>query len=593
MRRFWRILTQPVYMPLVDKAEDTYRALSRGGKSLFMFFSSTLVVSVIALLYLLNSHFIVAIPGYGGGLSEGIVGSPRFINPILAISDADRDVSVLVYSGLLRATPEGDYVPDLAENYIISPDGLTYTFIIRRNAVFHDGTPVTAEDVVFTALKTQDPILKSPLRANWSGVSAEVIDMHTVRFTLKSPYAPFIQNLTLGVLPKHLWQDVSAEEFPFSELNSSPIGSGPFRLSSISRTPSGIPSSYALRAFNKYTLGKPYFSFLTLRFYQSEQALAEALSSGEVEAASGLSPTTLLSISGSHVVRAPLNRVFGVFFNQNQSEVLRDIDVRQALASSIDRDTLLNEVLGGYGTPLMGPIPPDILPFIQPSTTTSKNLVSTTLATTTDRITVAKQKLMSRGWKINESGILTKTTGKGKDIKTVTLAFSLSTGNVPELRAAAEYLKREWAKVGAQVDVKVFDQGDLSQNVIRPRKYDALLFGEVVGRELDLFAFWHSSQRNDPGLNIALYANSAADKILEQLRETGEDTERAALYTKFELELQKDVPAIFLYAPDFVYSIPQDIVGVDLGFIETPSDRFLSAPSWHRDTDYVWPLFGR
>ena len=131
----------------------------------------------------------------------------------------------------------------------------------------------------------------------------------------------------------------------------------------------------------------------------------------------------------------------------------------------------------------------------------------------------------------------------------------------------------------------------MSQNVIRPRKYDALFFGEVVGRELDLFAFWHSSQRNDPGLNIALYANSTADSALEDLRKTADQDARAVLYKKFEAELAKDIPAIFLYAPDFVYTIPQDVYGLNVGFIGTPSDRFLSVQSWHRETDYVWPLF--
>ncbi len=591
MRRLWRTLTHPVYMPLVTKAEETYDALSRTGKALFVFLSTVLIVSAVVLVYSLNSQLIVAIPGYGGGLSEGIIGSPRFINPVLAISDADRDLSILVYSGLLRATPEGDYTPDLAESYTVSPDGLEYTFILRKNATFHDGTPVTAEDVLFTVAKTQDPALKSPMRANWNGVVAEAIDPYTVRFTLKSPYAPFVQNVTLGILPKHLWQNVSAEEFPFSELNVSPVGSGPFKVNAISRTASGIPSSYDLRAFSKYTLGKAYFSYMTLKFYQSEAALAEALGRGDVEAASGLSPTALKSVPNANIVRAPLNRVFGVFFNQNQSEVLRDLDVRKALSSSIDQKALVDEVLGGYGTPLSGPIPPNILPAA--STAMPAAPAVDPLATSTDRTALAREGLLAKGWKLGSDGVLTKTTGKGTSTKTVRLAFSLSTGNVPELRAAAEYLRREWAKVGVEVDVKIFDQGDLSQNVIRPRKYDALLFGEVVGRELDLFAFWHSSQRNDPGLNIALYANSTADKILEQLRETGADAERVQLYAKFATEVTKDVPAIFLYAPDFVYSIPQDIVGADLGFIETPSDRFLSVPSWHRETDYVWPIFGR
>jgi peptide/nickel transport system substrate-binding protein len=574
----------------VDAIEDTYRALSRSSKFLFMFLAVLLVVSTIGLVYLLNSKLIIAIPGYGGGLSEGIVGSPRFVNPVLAISDADRDLTTLIYSGLLRATPAGDYTPDLAEGYTVSPDGLTYTFILRKTAVFQDNTPVTSDDVVFTIGKTQDPVLKSPVRANWNGVVAEAVDPRTVKFTLKAPYAPFIENLTLGILPKHLWQNASAEEFPFSELNSAPVGSGPFKVRNISRTPSGIPSSYDLTSFSQYALGKPYFSYLKLTFYQNETMLADALAHGDVEAASGLSPTTLDAIGKTNIVRAPLNRVFGVFFNQNQSEVLRDIEVRRALENSIDKKDLVEKVLGGFGTTLTGPIPPDVLLEIV-ATSSPQNL--TDLNATTTPLQRAQQRLISKGWKLGEDGILTKTTGKGKDAKTIRLAFSLSTGNVPELRAAAEYLRVQWAKVGIQVDVKIFDQGDLSQNVIRPRKYDALLFGEVVGRELDLFAFWHSSQRNDPGLNVALYANSVADKLLEQLRQTSDDTKRAMLYGQFMGELNRDIPAVFLYAPDFVYSIPKDIAGLNLGFIETPSDRYLSVVEWHRETDYVWPIFGR
>lgn len=587
MRSFWRTLTKPVYLPLVDGAEDAYDALSRGGKALFLFFAGVLVASAVGLLFLLNSALLVMLPSYGGNFSEGIVGSPRFINPVLAVSDIDRDISMLTYSGLLRATPAGDYIPDMAESYTISPDGTAYTFTLREGVTFHDGAPITADDVIFTVTKTQDPILKSPLRANWSGVIAEALDPRTVRFTLKSPYAPFVQNLTMGILPKHLWQNVSAEEFPFSELNTAPVGSGPFKVRRVSRTPAGIPTSYDLRAFANYALGKPYLSSITLRLYQSESALADALVRGEVEAASGLSPATLSRIPNLNIERSALNRVFGIFFNQNQSEVLRDADVREALAAAIDRSALVATVLSGYGTPLEGPVPPASLNSL------GLPLVAPTQTQEGDTLAAASKILSDAGWELGEDGILEKTTGKGDDTKTTKLILSLSTGNVPELRAAAEYVRAAWSALGASVEVKIFDQGDLSQNVIRPRKYDALLFGEVVGREFDLFAFWHSSQRNDPGLNIALYANTHADDILEELRETSEDSKRAELYTELLSELTADIPAIFLYAPDFVYSIPKDIRGLTLGFIETPSDRFLSAQLWHRETDYVWPIFGR
>jgi len=585
MKTLWRSASRPVYVPLFDTAEGLYRSFSASGRALFLFFAGLLIVSAGGLVYILNSSLIVATPGYGGSLSEGVVGSPRFINPILALSDADRDLTTLVYSGLLRATPEGDYLPDLAESYDVSDDGRTYTFVLRQDATFHDGSPVSADDVVFTIAKTQDPVLKSPVRANWDGVLVEKVDDYTVRFSLKSAYSPFVENMTLGILPKHLWQGVSGEEFPFSELNTSPVGSGPFQVDSIARTAAGIPSSYTLNSFKNYALGEPYLARLTLHFYQNEDAVVSALQSGGIEAASELSPSSLEKLQGFNIVRSPLNRVFGVFFNQNQSEVLRGATVRKALQMAIDRDALVVEVLGGYGAPLEGPIPPNILAVRGISS------VTTTSATSTDVALLAQQMLIAKGWKIGDDGILFETTGTGKKEQTTRLAFTLATGNVPELRAAAEFVHAAWARMGAEVDVQIYDQGDLSQNVIRPRKYDALLFGEVVGRELDLFAFWHSSQRNDPGLNIALYANTTSDSVLEDLRKTVDQDARALLYKKFEAELAKDIPAIFLYAPDFVYTIPQDVYGLNVGFIGTPSDRFLSVQNWHRETDYVWPLF--
>lgn len=564
-------------LPLLQKAQHTLDSFTASGRALFLFFAGLCAVSAIALLYILNASLLVAAPAGGGSLTEGLIGSPRFINPVLALSDADRDVTALTYSGLLRATPGGSYEPDLAESYTVSDDGREYTFTLRQ-ATFHDGKPVTADDIVFTVQKIQNPALKSPLRANWDGVVAEALDARTVRFTLKSPYAPFIKNLTLGILPKALWSSITDDEFSFSQLNASPVGSGPYRVRSITRTASGIPSSYELSPFAGYALGAPYLH-LTLRFYQSEDALMNALSGGEVEAASGLSPDKLASLKGADITTTPLNRVFGVFFNQNQSEVLRQKTVRAALNLALDRDELVEKVLDGYGTPLAGPVPPSVL--------------KTAAATTTpvDRLESARAMLANNGWKLGEDGILAKTTGTGKNATTQTLSFSIATANVSELRAAAEYLRDLWGQLGAKVEVKVFESGDLSQNVIRPRKFDALLFGEVIGRELDLFAFWHSSQRNDPGLNVAGYVNADADQALESMRQTADQAERAALYEAFAKEIQTDIPAVFLYAPDFVYSIPKDIQGLDLGLVEAPSDRFLSITQWHREVDYVWPIF--
>ena len=555
--------------------------MGKVGRALFLFFAAMLVVSTVGLVYALESALLVESPARGGSLTEGIVGSPRFINPILALSDADRDLTALVYSGLLRATPEGGYVPDLASEYSVSEDGKIYTATLREGAVFHDGAPVTAEDIVFTVQKTQTPALKSPERANWDGVAVEAADERTVRFTLRSPYAPFVGNLALGILPKHLWEEVSDEAFPWSELNTRPVGSGPFKVRALSQTAGGIPSSYTLERFSRYALGEPFLSILTLNFYPSESELINALQSGEIESASGISPANL---PDAKTAVSPLSRVFGIFFNQNNSEVLRDKDVRAALSMAIDRDKLVKDILRGYGTPLDLPVPPSLSPK-------NSRILKNTSSGVDDAAASARAYLESRGWKANESGVLQKKTGSGKSAKIIALSLDLATANVPELRAAAEFARSSWEKMGAGVEIKIYEPGDLSQNIIRPRKYEALLFGEVVGRELDLFAFWHSSQRNDPGLNIAMYANTAADKALEGLRATANGTERDNLYAAFEREIQKDIPAVFLYAPDFVYTVPDSLYGLSLGFVESPSDRFLSVARWHREVDFVWPIF--
>ncbi len=579
----WVHNTKKFRMPLAERAHELSQSLGPGGRALFLLLSALIIASAGGLLLILNDSLMVPAPARGGAFSEGVVGSPRFINPLLAITDADNDVTSLVYSGLLKATPQGDFLPDMAAHFEVSGDGRIYTVSIRQSAVFQDGTPVTADDVIYTVGKAQDPALKSPQRANWDGVTAEKTDEHTVRFTLRTAYAPFVENLTLGILPKHLWQDVSNEEFPFSELNTMPIGSGPFTVKRVDRSASGIPTAYMLSSFNRYALGEPYLGSITLHFYQNEDDLISALKSGAVEAGSGVSPEALSRLKGFNVISAPLDRVFGVFFNQNQAAVLRDTAVRKALNDSVDRADLVASVLSGYGAPVSGPIPPTISGETVTLGASSTAAYALALA--------ARTKLMAAGWKEGPDGFLEKKSGSGKNASTATLAFTLATGNVPELRAAAEYLKKQWAKVGANVTVQIFDQGDLSENVIRPRKYDALLFGEVVGRGLDLFAFWDSSQRNDPGLNIALYANPAADAILAKLRTASSDRVRQDLYAQFAAQLSKDVPAVFLYAPDFVYVFPKNIEGLQLGFVSVPSDRFLSAPGWYRHIDRVWPFF--
>ncbi|MSU56414.1 MAG: peptide ABC transporter substrate-binding protein [Candidatus Taylorbacteria bacterium] len=581
MKDIKSLFTTHYRLPKVDVLERVLKNLSPMERLLSAVFIVLLVIGATHLLYNVNALFLTEIPARGGELREGIVGSPRFLNPLLSLSDADRDLSALIYSGLLRATPGGELIPDLASRYEMSEDGLSYTFHLREDATFHDGTRVTADDVLFTIQKAQDSGLKSPKRANWEGVMVEKKDALTLTLTLKQPYASFLENATLGILPKHVWKDADAEQFPFSPFNLEAVGSGPYKVTRIKRNDSGIPNYFEFTAFRKYALGAPYILRITVHFYPNEKDLLDGLSRGEVESINTITPQSakLLEEKGLRIERTPLPRVFGVFFNQNQATLLAEKPIRQALLLATDKDTIVNTVLSGYGVPIEDPVPPFLLTHTD------------TEATTTEaRLAMGNAILDKAKWIRNaETGI--RERKKGKEAQK--LSFSLVTSDVPELRESAELIKEMWGKLGAEVRLQIFESGDLNQNVIRPRRFDALLFGEIIGRDLDLFAFWHSSQRNDPGLNIAMYTNSKVDKLLEEARRTTDPEKRTKDYLTAVETISSDLPAIFLYSPEFIYILPEKVQGFKAGRTTVPSERFLDIQKWYISTEKVWNVFSK
>lgn len=567
-------------LPLVEKITKIVDHFSTTEKTVFFFFATIFVISGLSLLYQVNKIFLVEVPDYGGTITEGAVGSPRFINPVLAGSDIDRDLTSLIYSGLLRVNSKGEIESDLAESYNISPDALTYTIKLKDNIYFHDGTRVTADDVIFTIERAQDPQLKSPREANWIGVKVEKIDDQIIIFTLKQPYSPFIQNLTLGILPKHIWKTASVEEFPFSQFNTKPIGTGPYKIDYITYTGSGLPSEYHLKSFSDYSLGKPFITNIIIKSYQNEKEIIDAFKGGDIESLYGISPKQLpaLKIKPENIMLAPLPRVFGVFFNQNTAPVLINKEVRLALDMATDKQAIIDSVLQGYGQVLDGPMSQGIIVPTQ-----------TTASSTENRIEQAKALLIKNGWKQNDSGIFEKTNNK----TTTVLSFSISTGDAPELKETALMLQKQWTDLGAKVEIKIFEIGDLNQNIIKTRKYDSLLFGEVIGRDYDLYPFWHSSGRVSPGLNIALYANVKADKLLENIRKTTNPEEQKNHYDNFNKEIKNDIPAVFTYSPYFIYIIPKNVKNISLGTLTNPGERFSDVSRWYIETNNVWKIFNK
>ncbi len=580
-------LMKPRRFALVSALERTLRAFSPAERLFLYVLTIVLGVSTLALLYGANASVSVRVPSHGGALVEGEIGPARFVNPVITMSQADEDLTALVYSGLMRARADGSFVPGLAQSYDISADGLTYTFKIRPDAKFQDGSPLTSADVLFTVHLAQDPTIKSPHRADWEGVAVSAPDSQTIVFKLPKAYAPFLENTTLGILPEKLWKNISAEEFPFSPLNTHPIGSGPYKASNVDTDSTGSVTRYDLVPFNEFTIDKPYLGRITFLFYPNESELVQALNGHKIDAIAGLSADQVAAIKRTDVrfLTSVLPRTFGIFFNQSHNPVLGDASVRNALNQAIDKQGLVNSVLHGYGVPLQGPIPPGIIDSSAPPA--SHIDASSTPAFTDATLNQARATLTSGGWSYASS------TGMWTNSKKQQLSFSVATADAPELVATANAVAEAWRALGAKVSVQVYPLSELNTSIIRPRNYDAILFGEVVGRDLDLFAFWHSSQRNDPGLNLSLYTNAQADTLLTQARATTDRAAREKLYSQFSTQLAKDTPAVFLYAPEFVYVVPAELRGVELGALNQPSDRFLGAYTWYTDTERVWSIFSK
>jgi len=514
-------------------------------------------------------------PADGGSVTEGIVGIPRFINPLLAISDVDRDIARIVYAGLVKPDSKGGFIPELAERYDISEDGLTYTFYLRENLRWHDGEVLTAEDIAFTVELAKNPAIRSFRLAHWEGVDMEIKNDREIVFRLKRPYAPFLGNATMGILPRHLWRDTEPEAFPLATLNTEPVGAGPFRVDTVTKDNRGVITAFNLKRFKGYQPRSSYLDSVVFNFYPTDTTLRAALEDGAVDAASIDHSWQVSNHSTVHEMSLP--RVVGVFFNQDTYTPLRDPVLREALNRATDRERIVRELLGGRANATSLPIPPGTFAH------------ASTLEKTARDIEGAKEMLAKANYEDTDSdGIIEKLEGKKDRVK---ISFTITTIQTPELVRAAEMVRDMWREIGVEVTVQAYEKGDLDQNFIRPRNYDALLYGLVMGYDIDPLGFWHARQIKHPGSNIALYANTKVDKLLEDAQHTTSTEKRKELYTLFQEELSKDRPAVFLYSPHYLYATEKSLGGVGAGIIPFPQERFSTIDAWYTQTKSVWNIF--
>ncbi len=500
----------------------------------------------------------------GGVYVEGVIGNISTLNPLLAASEPEQAVSRLLFSSLYNYDVTGALHTDLAESMTVKDDKV-YT-IKLRNAVWHDGKKLTAEDVVYTINLIKNPQVRSPLRVNWLDISARAIDDSTVEFMLPAVYAGFSHALTFPVIPKHILQTVSPSSMREADFSSNPVGSGPFAVKRVQTSESTSSTDVVRMEPNtKYYGAVSTLSRLELRAYGNESLLVKAVNSGEVSAASGLSLSAADNIKSKQYSTKHwlLNKGVYLLMN-NRSQTLQDARVRRALRYATDTSSIratVGDNVARLDTPIL------------------QSQIAQKLPAAPDyNLDKAKALLKEAGWTYNQG------QWKGKDGRPLAVAVTTSSGR-DEYKKIVDALKQQWSKLGVDVQLREIDTNSTTtsfvQSVLQPRDYDALLYELELGADPDVFAYWHSSQASASGYNFANYSNRTVDNDLVGGRSRTNSALRAAKYIQFVNQWLNDAPAIGLYQSVGSYVLNNGASIVEpRGSLNTMNDRYADVTTW-------------
>ncbi len=524
-------------------------------------------VSAVALLwyFVLSNPKGEAEPASGGHYVEGVTRAPDHINPLFAgANQTDRDLASLIFSGLIRLSPDGTPQPDLAERWEITGNGQSYVFHLRRGVAWQDGGPFTADDVVFTFRAIADPAFKGDpaLAQLMQGVVVTARDPLTVDFKLEQAYAPFLSYLTVGILPRHLLHELNANQLYNAEFNAHPIGTGPYAFKSRSDT------SVTLESNPTYYLGPPKISTLEFRIFPDENALVAAARQHEVDGALLDSNTSqaeidVLRVSGGFALHPLVETALNVVYVDTRSPLFSDQAIRIALWRSLDVQSMIRDIGGGRG--------------MQSAAGISRTSWAYSKVDVPSFDPGEAANILERaGWSRGSDGIRRKG-----DLR---LAFTLSTANDAERVALADEIAREWSAIGADVTVQPLDSATYIDSYLLQRKFQAALAIIDPGPDPDPYPFWHSSQITPPGRDLSNYADPRIDNVLERARQTTDSERRKDLYALFHGYFIADAPAIPLFAPESVYAQSARVQGFAETLLFAPASRFSSVNQWYINT---------
>ncbi len=517
-------------------------------------------------------------PAVGGIYSEGLVGAFMRLNPVLDFSnEADRSVDRLLYSGMLRIDDHGVPQADLATSWGISRDGTIYNFSLNPKAVWHDGKPVTSDDVIFTIqmMSADDSPLPADVREFWKQIEITRLDDKTIQFKLPEPFAPFLDYLTFGLLPSHLVGDLTLAQLIDDPFNLSPIGSGPYRFDHLI-TDRGQITGVVLSAFKDYYAQGAYIDQIALRYYPDAASAYAAYQAGDIAGIGNVSVDILPKVLAEkglnlYTTRLPSMTLILLNLGDPQVKFFQDVNVRKALMQGLNRQALINNLREGQAILADGPIFPGTWAYydgIEHYTYSPNQSIDL---------------LRGAGFTLPASGGTVRTSEDGTQ-----LAFELLYPDDQEHASLAKAIQNDWAVLGVQVSLSALPYDQLVAERLDTRTYQAALVDLNLSRspDPDPYPFWHQTQITS-GQNYSKWDDRQASEYLEQARITTDLAERAKLYNNFQVRWSQELPALPLYYPVYTYAVSSDVLGVSIGPLFDPADRFNHVTNWYLVTSHT------
>lgn len=536
---------------------STISKLSRREKTIF---GVALGVAALSLFLLAGDYFLKhsqAKPAEGGTYREAMVGQPSMLNPILAENQVDADINRLIFLPL----------SDLADQ--IAPDasgGLkTWRVRLKQNLLWQDGQKVTADDVIFTLEKMQDPSELSPLFNRWQYIQAKRLSELEILFTLPSQYSFFGEYLNgLTPIPKHLWADMPLTNWHLSPLILKPVGNGPYEFEKMGQQTNGFIDSYTLAKSKKYSGAKSKIDKIRFSFFHSNPEAIQEFNRGSVDGWWAENPDQLVNLSRPHQTKTfGLPKYYAVFMNASKNNSLADKPFRQLLAKAIDTGDISAEIFKETAKPIKS-LSQIIDKDGYSDSETGSNQNS---AMSADSVSVSTSSQAANGDGVN---------------------LTLTASNLPQDNQLAKDLISTWNKYGIKVRLVSKSPKELAQETVPDRDYQLLLYSQNMFPTKDLSPFWHSRERFAPGQNLSLYANQKLDSLLDAMRTSNSSSSRETALTEAIKTIDNDQPTIFIAARTGIYVLARNVGGVSEDNLEISTDRFQQVYNWYLETTLVW-----